>query len=147
MRGPSSVKQGVSGSKPVQCADPRNNNAIRYADSHKYMSVHVIRTFTPSISWLSVCLSLCIPAHATDTSPHNLPYFIQAMLCDLFASLSYVQPRGLKRWAGHVARVVERSGACRDLVGKPEGKRPLGRTSRRWEDKIKIDLQEMGCGS
>jgi len=39
----------------------------------------------------------------------------------------------------------EGRGVYRVLVGKPEGKRPLGRTRRRWEDKIKIDLQEVGC--
>jgi hypothetical protein len=38
-------------------------------------------------------------------------------------------------------------GVCRVLVGKPEGKRPLGRSRRRWEDNIKMDLQEMGWGS
>jgi len=41
------------------------------------------------------------------------------------------------RWAGHVARMEERRGVCRILVGKPEGKRPLGRPRRRWEDNIK----------
>jgi hypothetical protein len=41
----------------------------------------------------------------------------------------------------------ERRGVCRVLVGKPEGKRPLGRPRRRWEDNIKMDLQEVGCGS
>ena len=41
----------------------------------------------------------------------------------------------------------ERSGACRGLVERPEGRRPLGRPRRRWEDNIKIDLQELGCGS
>jgi hypothetical protein len=40
----------------------------------------------------------------------------------------------------------ERRSVCRVLVGKPEGKRPLGRHRRKWEDNIKIDLQEMGCG-
>jgi hypothetical protein len=44
------------------------------------------------------------------------------------------------RWAGHVARMGERRGAYRALVGKPEGRRPLGRPRRRWEDKIKMDL-------
>jgi len=44
------------------------------------------------------------------------------------------------RWAGHVARVVKRRGVYRVLVGKPEGKRPLGRPRRRWEDNIKMDL-------
>jgi len=50
------------------------------------------------------------------------------------------------RWAGHVARVGEKRGVYRVLVGKPEGKRPLGRPRRRWEDVIKMDLQEAGCG-
>ena len=40
----------------------------------------------------------------------------------------------------------ERRGIYRVLVGKPEGKRPLGRSRRRWEDNIKMDLQEVGCG-
>jgi len=40
----------------------------------------------------------------------------------------------------------ERRGVYRVLVGKPEGKRPLGRSSHRWEDNIKMDLQELGCG-
>jgi len=50
------------------------------------------------------------------------------------------------RWTGHVARLEERRGVYRVLVGKPEGKRPLGRLRRRWEDNIKMDLQEVGCG-
>jgi hypothetical protein len=48
------------------------------------------------------------------------------------------------RWAGHVARMGEEKG-CRVLVGKPEGKRPLGRRRRRWVDNIRMDLQEVGC--
>ena len=47
----------------------------------------------------------------------------------------------------HVARIEERRGVYRILVGKPEGKRPLGRPSRRWEDNIKMDVQEVGCGA
>ena len=47
------------------------------------------------------------------------------------------------RWAGHVARMGERRGVYRVLVWKPEVKRPLGRTRRRWEDIIKMDLQEV----
>ena len=46
-------------------------------------------------------------------------------------------------WAGHVARIGEDRGVHRGLVGKPEGKRPLGRPSRRWEDNIKMDLEEV----
>ena len=50
-----------------------------------------------------------------------------------------------KRWAGHVARMGERRGVYRVLAGKLEGKRPFGRPRHRWEDSIKMDLQEVGC--
>jgi hypothetical protein len=50
------------------------------------------------------------------------------------------------RWAGHVARMGEVTGAYNILVGKPEGRRPLGRPGRRWEDSIKMDLGEIGFG-
>jgi len=49
-------------------------------------------------------------------------------------------------WAGHVARMGKRRGVHGVLVGKPEGKRPLGRPRRRWEDNIKINLREVGGG-
>ena len=49
------------------------------------------------------------------------------------------------KWAGHVACMGERRGVYRVLVVKHEGKRPLGRPRRRWEDNIKTDLQEVGC--
>jgi hypothetical protein len=48
------------------------------------------------------------------------------------------------RWAGHVARMGEGRGVYRVLVGRPEGKRPLGRHRRRWEDNIELDLREIG---
>jgi len=48
------------------------------------------------------------------------------------------------RWAGHVAHMGEGRGVYRVLVGKPEGKRPLGRPRHRWEDNIKMNLQEVG---
>jgi len=50
-------------------------------------------------------------------------------------------------WAGHVSCTGARRGADRDLVGKPEGKRPLGRRKLRWENNIKMDLQEVGWGA
>jgi hypothetical protein len=50
------------------------------------------------------------------------------------------------RWAGNVARMGEGRVVHRVLVGKPEGRRPLGRPRRRWEDNIKRDLQEVGGG-
>ena len=69
-------------------------------------------------------------------------------LNDLYCSPNIVRVIKSRRmrWAGHVARMGERRGVYRVLVGKPEGKRPLGRPRRRWEDNIKIDLQEVGCG-
>jgi hypothetical protein len=51
------------------------------------------------------------------------------------------------RWAGHVARMGEERNVYRVLMGKPEGKRPLGRPRRRWEDGTRMDLREIGWGS
>jgi hypothetical protein len=51
------------------------------------------------------------------------------------------------RWAGHVARMGKERNVYRVLMGKSEGKRPLGRPRRRWEDGIRIDLREIGLGS
>jgi len=50
------------------------------------------------------------------------------------------------RWAGHEAHMGEERGVYRVLLGKPEGRRPLGRPRHRWVDSIKMDLQEVGCG-
>jgi hypothetical protein len=50
------------------------------------------------------------------------------------------------RWAGHVGCVGETRGAYRILVGKSEGKKPLGRPRHRWEDNIEFDLEEVGWG-
>jgi hypothetical protein len=54
-----------------------------------------------------------------------------------------IKSRGM-RWEGHVARIGEKRNVYRILVGKPEGKRPLGRPRRRWVDNIKMDLREVG---
>jgi hypothetical protein len=50
------------------------------------------------------------------------------------------------RWVGHAAHMEESRDVYRVLIGKPERKRPLGRPRRSWEDNIKMDLQEVGCG-
>jgi hypothetical protein len=50
------------------------------------------------------------------------------------------------RWAGHVERMGEERDAYNNLVGRPEGRRPLGRPRCRWEDNIKMDLREIGFG-
>jgi hypothetical protein len=66
-------------------------------------------------------------------------------LNDLYCSPNIVRVIKWRRmsWAEHVHRMEERRGIYRVLVGKPEGKRPLGRPGRRWEDNIKMDLQEV----
>jgi hypothetical protein len=50
------------------------------------------------------------------------------------------------RWAGHVARIGKDRKVYKVLVGKPEGKRSLGRPKHRWEDGIRMDLSEIGLG-
>jgi hypothetical protein len=69
-------------------------------------------------------------------------------LFDMYSSLRIVRVTKSRRmrWAGHVVCMGKRRGIYRVLVGKPEGKRPLGRPRNRWEDNIKMDFQELGCG-
>jgi len=69
-------------------------------------------------------------------------------LNDLFSSPNIMQVIKLRRmwWAGHVARMGEERGVYRVLVGKPEGRRPLGRPMRRWMDNTRMVLQEVGRG-
>ena len=69
-------------------------------------------------------------------------------LNDLYSSPNIVRVIKSRRmrWAGHAARMGEARGVYRVLVGKPEGRRPLGRPRRRWVDNIRMDLQEVGCG-
>ena len=69
-------------------------------------------------------------------------------LNDLYSSPNIVRVMKSRRmrWAGHVARVREERGVYRVLLGKPEGRRLLGRPRRRWVDNIRMDLQEVGCG-
>jgi len=69
-------------------------------------------------------------------------------LSDLYSSPNIVRVIKSRRmrWAGHVARMGEKRGVYRVLVGRPEGKRPLGRPRRSWVDNIMMDLQEVGYG-
>jgi hypothetical protein len=69
-------------------------------------------------------------------------------LHDLYSSpniIRVIKSRRM-RWARHVARMREKRGVYRILVGRSEGRRPLGRPRRRWDDNIKMDLQEVGWG-
>jgi hypothetical protein len=69
-------------------------------------------------------------------------------LHDLYCSSSIIKITKSRkmRWVGHVARVGEKRNAYRLLVGKPEGKRPLGRPRRRWVNNIRMDLGEVKWG-
>jgi len=69
-------------------------------------------------------------------------------LNDMYSSpnIEWVIKSRRMRWAGHVACMGKGRGVYRVLVGKPEGRRLLGRPRHRWEDNIKMDLQEVGCG-
>jgi len=69
-------------------------------------------------------------------------------LSDMYSSPNIVQVMKSRRmrWAGNVARMGEERGVYRVLLGKPEGRRPLGRPRRRWVDNIRMNLQEVECG-
>ena len=69
-------------------------------------------------------------------------------LNDLYSSPNIVRViKSIRmRWAGHVVRMGEERGVYRVLVGKPEGRRPLGRPRHRWVNNIRMDLQEVGFG-
>ncbi|KAJ4448897.1 hypothetical protein ANN_00289 [Periplaneta americana] len=69
---------------------------------------------------------------------------VMCMECDIVRGRNMDITTKRLRWAGHVARMGESRNAYRVLVGRPEGKRPLGRPRRRWEDNIKMDLREVG---
>jgi hypothetical protein len=76
------------------------------------------------------------------------PVYLKKYLYSPLSIVRVINSRRM-RWAvqaGQVVRVGERRCVCKVLVGKQEGKRPLGRPRRGWEDNIKIDLQEVGCG-
>jgi len=70
-------------------------------------------------------------------------------LYDLYSptNIVCVIKSGRIRWTGHIAHMGKRRGVYGALVGKTERKRPLGRPRNRWEDNIKLELQEVGCGA
>jgi len=80
-----------------------------------------------------------------DKATVELRKLLNEELNDLFSpSIVRVIKSRRMSWAEHVARVGERRGVYRVLIGRPEGKRPFGRRRSRWRDNIKMDLQEVG---
>jgi len=79
-------------------------------------------------------------------SSHRIYIFVKCVVLYASPNILRVIKSRIMRWAGHVAGVGERRGLYRVLIGKSEGKRPLERPRHRWEDNIKMDLQEVRCG-
>jgi len=76
---------------------------------------------------------------------YSSPNIVQVIKSRRMRWVGHVASRRM-RWVGHVAHMGKEREVYRVLVGKPEGKRPLGRPRRKWVDNIRIDLQEVGCG-
>jgi hypothetical protein len=68
-------------------------------------------------------------------------------LCALYSSPNIIRVIKSRRWAGNVVRMGMRRGLYKVLLGKPEGRRSLGRPRHRWDDNIKVDLREVGLGA
>ena len=77
---------------------------------------------------------------------HRRLCYYDVLSCNSSPNIVRVIKSNSMRWAGHLARIGERRGVHRVLVVTPEGKKPLGRSIRIWEDTIKMDLQEVGGG-
>jgi len=114
----------------------------------KKLKIKIYRTII-----LPVVLYGCETWSLTLREKRRLRVFENRVLRRVFGPKMYSLPNIVRvvksrrmRWVGHVARMGEGRGMHRVMVGKPEGKRPLGRPKRRWEDNIKMDLQEVGEG-
>jgi hypothetical protein len=80
-----------------------------------------------------------------NTIRYPLESITNIFICILILIIRVIKSRRMS-WEGHVACMGEGRGAYRVLVGRPEGRRPLGRPRRRWEENIKMNLQEVGWG-
>ena len=85
-------------------------------------------------------MALGLTQPLTEMSTRNISWGVKVASPNI---VRVIKSRRLK-WAGHVARMGEKRGVYKVVVGKPEGKRTLGRLGCRWEDNIKVDLQEVG---
>jgi len=100
------------------------------------------------VKWNNILLFKLWTARVSLHSIHHNSYYSFLELNDLYSSHNIVRVIKSRRMrcAGHVARIGEERGVYSVLVGKPEGRRPLGRPRCRWVDNIRMDLQEVGCG-
>jgi hypothetical protein len=112
-----------------------------YCPSGKFLDVWKVYVYVGYI-----CMYVCL---CRDEVTGEWRRLHNEELNDLYSSPNIVRviKSGRMRWAGHVARMGKRRGAYRILVGRHEGKRPLATPRRRWEDNIKMDLQEVGWGA
>jgi hypothetical protein len=104
--------------------------------------------YTPIMfSYIYICIYIYIQSKR-DGVTGELRKLRNEELNDLYSSPNIVRVIKSRRmrWAGNVARMEEGRVVHKVLVGKPEGNRPLGRPSRRWEDNIKMDIEEVGRG-
>jgi len=104
------------------------------------MTFHTLTVLTDFMFFLSFSLP--------SGRPRSVVLFVRIFISLMLYTFCAIILRNYKLyiWAGHVARMGEDRGVHRVLVGKPEGRRPLGRPRCRWEDNIKVDLQEVGGG-
>ena len=112
------------------------------SQSHSVMPIHITMNFLSRIQHHVLSKVCNLILYGPCRKLHN------EELNDLFSSpniVRVIKSRRL-RWAGRVAHMEEGRGVHKGLVGKPGGKRPLGRQRRRWEDNIKMYLEEVGRG-
>jgi hypothetical protein len=120
---------------------------------------HVLSQKLPHVARIVVFNSLKPSGHNTRFVPNSIRNGTVVVtgewrrlhseeLNDLYCSPNIVRVIKWRRmrWAGNVARMGEERGVYRVLVGKTEGRRPLGSPRHRWVDNIRMDLQEVGCG-
>jgi hypothetical protein len=118
------------------------NPVVQKISATRFAPTHSFSNYSSRASKHSVFRKIFEPKREEDGSWRKL----HNELHDLYSSPNIVRVIKTRRmrWVGHVARMGEGRGAYRVLVGRPEGKRPLGRPRRRWEDNIKMDLREIG---
>ena len=123
-------------------------NVIYWPEHDRLRSKHVAVMWPDCIYFITVMMYCRIFRPRKDEVTGEWRRLHNEELNDLYSSPNIVRVIKSRRmgWAGHVARMGKKRGVYRVLVGKPEGRRALGRPKRRWVDNIRTELQEVGCG-